>query len=157
GPDLDGVLPLHERIQALVQVDGHAGRGPEAVGEVVALQHALDGDPAGQRQDVEEVPPAEPLVVVTDLGPGDVDDLADLAEVATGVGLDLLLGEPGPGLVPAAGVAHQGGAVANDQHRLVPQLLEQAELAQGHRVPEVDIAAGRVDAVLDAQGPALAD
>ena len=94
---------------------------------------------------------AEPVAVVVHLGLVDVDDLADLLQVIAGVGLDLLRGQPGAGLVAAAGVADQGGVVADDQHRLMAQFLEQAQLAQRHGVAEVDVDAGRVDAVLDAQ------
>ena len=51
--------------------------------------------------------------------PIDVDDLADLCKVVARVGLDLLLGEPGAGLVAAAGVADQGGVIANDEDGFV--------------------------------------
>ena len=39
GLDLHRVVPLHERVQAFVQVDRRAGLAP--LGEVVALQHPL--------------------------------------------------------------------------------------------------------------------
>ena len=92
-----------------------------------------------------------------DLGPVQVDDPADLREVVAGVGLDLLLGQRGPGLVAAGGVADQGRVVADDDDGRVAQVLELPQLAQGDRVPEVDVDAGRVDAVLDAQRAVLAD
>ena len=78
-------------------------------------------------------------------------------EVIAGVGLDLVLGQLGPGLVAAGGVADQGRVVADDDDGRVAQVLKLPELAQGNRVAEVDVDAGRVDAVLDPQGPVLAD
>ena len=92
-----------------------------------------------------------------DLGLAQVDDPADLREIVVGVGLDLLLGQLGAGLVAARGVADQGRVVADDDDGRVTQVLELAQLAQGDRVPEVDVDAGRVDAVLDAQRAVLAD
>src|SRR5262249_8112016 len=91
--DLHAVEALHQRVQALVQPNGRAGL--EALGEIVALQHALHGDLAGQRQHVEELKAFEPVAVVGDLGALDVDDLANLREVILGVGLDLLLRQAG--------------------------------------------------------------
>ena len=95
------------------------------------------------------MPNQSPLCVTSVLV--DVDDLADLREVIAGVGLDLLRRQPGARLVAAAGVADQGGVVADDQDRLMAQFLEQPQLAQRDGVAEVNVDAGRVDAVLDAQ------
>ena len=81
----------------------------------------------------------------------DVDDLADLHQVILGVGLDLFLGQAGAGLIAAAGIADQGGVVADDEDRLMAEFLEQPQLAQGHRMAQVNVDAGRIDAVLDAQ------
>src|SRR5262249_13692931 len=81
-----------------------------------------------------------------------VDDLADLVEVVPGVLGDLLLGQPGPRLVAPGGVADERGVVADDDDGRVPEVLELPQLAQGDGVAEVDADAGRVDAVLDAEG-----
>jgi hypothetical protein len=72
----------------------------------------------------------EPVSVVGHLGAVDVDDLADLGEVIVAIRLDLRMRETGAGLVPAARVADHRSIVADDEHRLVAQLLEQAQLAQ---------------------------
>ena len=92
-----------------------------------------------------------------DLGSAHVDDPADLVEIVDGVGFDLFLGELGARLVAAGGVADQGGVVADDDDGRVAQLLKLPELAQGDGMTEVDVDAGRVDAVLDAQGAVFAD
>src|SRR4051794_41115849 len=91
-----------------------------------------------------------------DLGPVEVDDPADLAEVVLGVDLDLFARQLGAGLVASGGVAHQGRVVADDDDRRVTQLLELPEFAERDRVAEVDVDPGRVDAVLDPQGGPLA-
>ncbi len=140
-----------------MQVDRHRRLRPEAFGEVVALQHALHGDLTGQAQDVEERKFAEPVAVAVDLGLADVDDLADLGQVIARIVLDLFGGQPGPRLVPTAGVADQGSVIAEDQHRLMAQFLEQLQFAQGNGVAEMDVDPGGVDAVLDAQGLAGLD
>ena len=84
-------------------------------------------------------------------GGSGVDDLADLDEVLLGVGFDLFRREAGARLVAAAGVADEGGVVADDEDGLVAEFLEQAQLAQRDGMAEMDVDAGGVDAVLDAQ------
>jgi hypothetical protein len=123
----------------------------EALGEFLALQHALHGDLAHQAHHVEEAELAEPVAVARHLQAVAVNDLFDLLEVVLRVRLHLLGRQAGAGLVPAAGVADQRGVVADDQHGLVTQLLKEAQLPQGDGVAEVHVDAGRVDAVLDAQ------
>src|SRR5262249_28316026 len=63
----------------------------------------------------------------------------------------------GARLVTAAGVADQRGVVADDEDGLVAEFLKQAQLTQGDGVAEVDVDAGGVDAVLDAEGLAGLD
>ena len=92
-----------------------------------------------------------------DLGLAQVDDPADLSEIVEGVGLDLFLGQLGSGLVAARRVADQGRVVADDDDGRVAQVLKLPQFPQGDRVPEVDVDARGVDAVLDAQRPIFAD
>src|SRR5262249_41614678 len=147
--NLDAVVPLHERVQAFVQVDRRARLAP--LREVVALEHALDRDLARQREDVEEREPGEPVAVAMHLGLADVDDLADLLEVVDRVGLDLLLREPGARLIAPARIADERGVVADDEDGVVAEFLKETQLSQRDGVAEVDVDAGRVDAVLDAK------
>ena len=100
---------------------------------------------------VEETETTEPVAVLPDFRLGDVDDLADLPEVVTGVRLNLFGSEAGARLIPAARVADQGGVVADDQHRLVAEFLKKPQLAQRHGMAEMYVDAGRIDAVFDAQ------
>ena len=82
-----------------------------------------------------------------------------MVEVVDRVGLDLFGGQPGTGLVTPTGVSDQGRVVADDDHGLVAQGLELPHLSHGPGVPEMQVDAGGVDAVLDSQrrvgGPAL--
>src|SRR5207247_578560 len=77
--NLHAVAALHERVKTFMQINRRPRFQP--LGEVVALQHALHGDLAGQAEQIEKTEAAEPVAVVTHLGPVDVDDLADLLEI----------------------------------------------------------------------------
>ena len=156
GPDLDGVLALHQGVEVFVERNRLAAL--EAIGEVLAGRELGDRDLAHQVEDVQERPFAEPVAIVVDLGPLQVDDPTDLGEVVLGVGRNLIFGQDfRTSLVAARGVADQGGVVADDDDGGVPEVLELAELAQGDGVAEVDADGGWVDAVLDPKGLALAD
>src|SRR5438132_1145713 len=54
-------------------------------------------------------------------------------------------------LAAAAGIAHAPGIVAYDQHDLVAEVLELAQLAQPDGVAEMDVGRGGVEPLLDAQ------
>src|SRR5439155_818634 len=96
----------------------------------------------------------QPLAVVTHLGPLAVEDLEDLLGKGARVRLDLGPGEDRPGGRTPARVANQGREVADDQHRLVPEVLKLAQLLERHRVPEMNVRGGRIHPELHAQRPA---
>ena len=80
-----------------------------------------------------------------------VEHLHGLLDIGLGVGLDLLLGERRAGGVAAGRVADERGAVADDERHAVAEILELAQLAQGHRMAQMDIGGRRVDAELHVQ------
>ena len=87
-----------------------------------------------------------------DLRPRQVDHLTDLMEVVLRVGFHFLGGQLfAPRVIAPARVSHQSRVVADDDHRLMTQLLELAQFSEWHRVAEMDINAGRIDAVFDPQ------
>ncbi len=86
-----------------------------------------------------------------------VHHLEELVHVGLGVGLHLLGGEHGAGLRLAAGVADAGRPVADDEHHLVAQLLELAQLAQPDDVAQGDVGRAGVEAQLQAQAAAGAE
>ena len=96
---------------------------------------------------------AEPLGVAADLEAvgRHVEDAAGLLDVGLRVRVDLFLAQARAGRRLARRVADHRGEVAEDQHRDVAEILEQAQPAQHHGEPEVDVGRRRVDAELDPQ------
>ena len=74
-----------------------------------------------------------------------------MLQVIARVSFHLLGREARPGLVAAARIADQGGVIADDQHRLVAELLKKAQLAQWHGMAEVNINPRWINAILDAE------
>src|SRR5262249_47448413 len=64
---------------------------------------------------------------------------------------DLLRREPGAGLIPAAGIADQCRVIAQNENRLMTQLLKQPQFSQWHSMAQVHIDTSRIDAVLHPQ------
>src|SRR5262249_7104327 len=123
--------------------------------EVLALQHPSDGHLPGQADDVLERELAEPLGVAADLETLPIEDLEHLLQVRRRVRIHLLGAELRAGRGSATRVADARGEVSDDQHRLVPQVLELTQLRQGHRVPEVDVGGRGVEPELHAERASL--
>ena len=98
---------------------------------------------------------AQPLGVVADDRALAVEDLEGLLGVGAAVRLDLLEREHRAGAVLVAGVADERREAADEQDRLVAELLELAQLAHGDGVAERQVGRRGVDAEVDAQRPAL--
>ena len=149
GLDLDRVVRLHDGVQELVQRDGRLGL--IALGKVIALENAGDGELGGDREELLEVHGEHPVTVVDDGRLLGVEDLHGLGDVSRGVGLDLLLGELRARGVLAGRVADGGGAVADNEGHAVAEVLELAHLAQRDGMAEVKVRARGVDAQLDVE------
>ena len=80
-----------------------------------------------------------------------VEDPHGLFLEGRGVGVDLLVGEHRPQARATRGVSHARGVVADDQHHPVARVLELAQLAQHHRVAEMDVGSRGVDPELHPQ------
>ena len=135
-----------------MQADGLAGR--VAVVEVVALQDAGDGEVGEQLEQGLHVQIEDPLGVVAQDGLLGIEDFEGLVHVCLGVLLDLVAGELRARGIAAGRVADEGGAVADDKRDLMAQILELAQLAQGHGVADVDVGGRGIHAELDVQGHA---
>ncbi len=149
----DGVVGLHEGVEELVDVDGVAALAPQ--GEVVALEELADGEVGGDLDQLLEVELAQPFGVVADDRAVAVEDAEGLLGVGAGVLLDLLEREHGAGAVLVAGVADERREAADEQYRLVAEVLELAQLAHGDGVAEGEVGRRGVDAEIDAKGTAL--
>src|SRR5262249_30202442 len=57
--------------------------------------------------------------------------------------------QPSAGLIAAAWIANERGVVADNEDRFMAKFLEQAQFAQRHRMAQMNVDAGRVDAILD--------
>lgn len=89
GLDLNGVEGLHHGVQKLVQSNRRLGL--VALGKVVALKDAGDGELGAHLQKAGQVHRQDPVAVMHDGGLLGVQNLHGLAHVGLGVGLDLLL------------------------------------------------------------------
>ncbi len=152
GVDHHRVVALQQRVEQLEHRD--RARGGHPLGEVVALEQLRDGGHAYEREQLAHRH-VQPLAVAPQLQAGriGIEDAKCLLLVGAGVVFDLLVVEHGAGGRAARGVADARGVVADDQHDPVAEVLELAQLAQHHRVAEVDVRRGGVDAELDAQRP----
>ena len=125
--------------------------GIEPVAEILALEHLLEGDPGVEPQDFLIGHLAEPIPVVHNLGLRFVQNLERLIGVGRGIGQHLRAGQRRARGGAPRGVAHRGGEVADEQHRLMPEQLELAEFFQCHGVAEMDVRGGGIHPELDAQ------
>ena len=136
-----------------MQVDGVAALVPLA--EVVAREHLRHGEARGERDQVVQAQVAQPLRVVAHDRLRLVQDLRRLLEVGRLVRADRLRVDLRAQLVLVGRVADERRHVADQEHRLVAEVLELAQLAQRHRVPQRERGRRRVDAEVDAQGAVL--
>jgi len=151
GLQRDRVVPLHQRIEELVDRDREIA--PVALAEVVPLQHPRDGvarrepDHAGRAQLL------HPGGIERDLGALRVQDPEDLLAVGAGVGLDRLGRERRTGRVLAGRIADHSGEIADQEDDLMAERLEVAQLVDEHRMAEVQVGRGRIEAGLHPEGP----
>jgi hypothetical protein len=132
-----------------VHADRRAGLQPLA--EVIAFEHARQRVARGELDHAARAERIAPFAVVADLGPGRIEHQAGLRVVGLRVGLDLLARQRRAGGVAAGRVADHRREVADQENYLMPQVLQLAHLVQHHRMAEVDVRRGRVQAELDAQ------
>ena len=153
------VVSLQQGIEEFMQ--GNRGPAAVALGEVVLGQHLAHGAGAEQADHRRQVHALQPLGVVANLQPTrglEIQQrrvlwlvLPQLTQIGGGVGGHLFFGQLHPGGALAGGVADAGGEIANDQHRRMARILKGPQFAEQNAVPQVNVAAGGVDAKLHPQ------
>ena len=120
--------------------------------KVVPSQQLSDRHLAAKIQNSGEVHLREPVTIAVYFRSTEIDDFSDLFEIVASVRLNLLFGQSRrTGCVASTGIADQRGVIPNDNDGLMAEFLKLSDLPQGHGVPEVDVDASGVDAILDAE------
>ena len=112
--------------------------------EVVTLHHAGYRVAAGELNHAACAQSVAPFAVVADFGAGGVKHFAGLLVVGLRVDFDLLGRKRWACAVAPAGVANQGGEVANQKDDGVPQVLQLAHFVEYNGVADVDVGRGGV-------------
>ena len=115
------------------------------------MQHLGHGEFADKSNDICEAELSKPLALPDDPGLFPSDHLEELLQIGLGIGAHLFGREHGAGLRFTAGVADLSGPVADDEDDLMPQFLKLAQLPQPHYMPQVDVRAAWVKALLEAK------
>ncbi len=121
--------------------------------ECVALQHPRHGHLAHKLDHVGAGHRRKPFAVAADfqLVARKVEHLARLLEVGSGVGLDFLRGEHRACFGPSTRITDHGRIVADDEDRLVTEVLKLPQLPQHHGMAEGQVRCRGVHSKLDAQ------
>src|SRR5512135_304476 len=146
------VIALHEGIEELVHCDRLVG--PEALAEIVALEHARDGVACREPNDSLGTELVGPRGIEQDFGLFRIENLEYLLAVGRRIAGDLVARERRARLVLARGVADHAGEVADQELHLVAEFLKMPQLVDDHGVTEVQVGRRRVQAELDTQPPA---
>jgi len=124
---------------------------PEALAEVVALEEPRHRVARSEPDHALRAELVGPLGVEENLRAAGVEDLEHLVAVGLRVGEDLLAREPRPRLVLPCRVADHAGKVADQELDLVAELLEVAQLVDHHRVAQMEVRGGGIEAELHPQ------
>ena len=145
----DGVVALHQSVHEFVDVDGVAALN--AVVEGVAGRELLDGEVGGQMDHVGEGHLTEPLAVATHFGAFWIEQFERLIAVGGCVGLQHFSRLHGAEGIFVRRIADESGEVADQEDRLMSELLEQGQLAQRDAMADVQVGRCWIDAEVDAQ------
>ncbi len=128
-----------------------------ALGEIVALEHARHRVPRREANHVGRGFRPVPGRVEADFGRVRIENLEHLRLVGLGIFLNLFRRQRWSGRRFAARVADHAGKVTDQEHDVVPEILELAHLVDQHGMTEVQIRRGRIEAGLDSQRLAAAN
>src|SRR5512141_3056635 len=152
-PQRHRVVPLEERVEELVDRDRALFLVPFP--EIVPLEHPRHRHLCGDTDHLLYAQRRKPLGVEPDLGPRRIEDLENLLLVGDGVPLHVVSREGLSRLGLARRVSDHSGEVPDQEDHPVASVLEVLELLDEHRVPEVQVRRGGVEARLHPQGALL--
>ena len=141
---LDGIAALQERVK---EFDNRNRRfRGVALREVVAFEHTRHGHLSGELQRVDHRPFAEPFAVAADFGFFRIENFKSLIEVGFCVGFDFFNRQNRARGTASGRIADARRKIADDEHRLVPQILELAQFVENDHVPESQVGTRGIDA-----------
>ena len=158
GIDGNRVHSLQKRVHELHHRDRLVGFEPFR--EVVTLEHLGERHLGGELEDVGHVELRQPFGVVPDLEKIVVvpdEHLLEAVEDVLGVAPHFGLGQPLAGFTLAGRVTDLGREVTDDEHGLVPLLLEVAKLAKHDGPSECHLGSGWIHPELHPQRLAFGD
>src|SRR5437762_10028919 len=120
--------------------------------EIVALQQLLQSDAAIQTDDVFERHGTKPVTVADRFCAPGIKNLKRLLAISRRVCDHFLMRQMRPCNGSTARVANHSSEIADDENRLMAEVLKLPQFAQTNRVPKVNIRCRRVHPKLDAQG-----
>ena len=123
-----------------------------SLGEVVAFQHAGHGMTRGDFDEPGRLHLPEPARIEIDPGLLAIEDLEVLILVGLGICFDLSASQRRSRGIAPGWITDHPGEVANEERDLMTKRLELAHLVDEHRMTEVKIRSGRIEASLDPQG-----
>ena len=146
------VVALNKRVEELVNGDGLIAA--ITLGKVVPLQHARHRLMRGEANHVGGAELVHPGRIEADLGLVRIEDLEHLILVGAGVVHDLFARQGRARGVLAARITDHAGEIADQELDPMAEFLEMPQLVDQHRVTEMKVGRGRVEARLHAQGAA---
>jgi hypothetical protein len=150
GLNHDGIPSLNDGVLDFVKT--HGITSVDAISEVLAMEHLLEGHAAVETDDVNERHFGEPVPVEDDLGFFAVENFEGLFPEGFCISEHFFAAELGPGFGASGRVANHGGEVADNEDGLMSQLLELAEFFETDGEAEVNVGSGGVDAEFDVEG-----
>src|SRR5204862_6479080 len=120
--------------------------------EIFALQQLLQSDAAIQTDDVFERHGTKPVTVADRFCALGIKNLKRLLAISRRVCAHFLMRQMRPCNGSTARVANHSSKIAENENRLVAEVLKLPQFAQNNRVPKVNIRCRRVHPKLDEQG-----
>ena len=149
----DRVVTLHQGIDELMDRDRLIAF--ITFGKIVALQHLRDRMRGRQPDQIDRAELIHPSRVEHDLGLVRVQHFEYLLAIALRISQHLLARQGRARGVLARRVAYHAGKIADQKQRVMTQILQLAHLIQQHRMPQMQIGRGRIEARFDAQRACL--